>query len=113
MYLTATPFPSGINGLFYPQRHTHRGEECTEYYRTLKKVGSPTYLSCLIHELENKEFLVGENDQVSVIFLFMLGLFGLRIKKTPGPLSLHICLKYLVKLAQRKATFKSMSNKKG
>ena len=55
----------------------------------------------LDHELENKDFLIGETISVCDYFLFMLTVWADEFKSPP--LSFYNLSKYLRKLAQRDA----------
>jgi glutathione S-transferase len=88
---------------FYPQRHTTEAKNIPNIIDAQESRITDIF-KLLDHELENKEFLVGETISVCDYFLFMLAVWADELK-TP-PLSFIHLSQYLRKLAQRKAIVK-------
>lgn len=102
MYLTNT-LQAELMVYFYPQRHTTEAKNVPNIIDAQESRITDIF-KLLDHELENKEFLVGETISVCDYFLFMLAVWADELK-TP-PLSFTHLSRYLRKLAQRKAIVK-------
>jgi len=99
MYLTNT-VQAELMVYCYPQKHTTDVKNVESIIEAQE--GRITEMfSLLDRELENKDFLVGENISACDYFLFMLAVWADELKRPP--LSFNNLSRYLCKLAKRDA----------
>ena len=99
MYLTNT-VQAELMVYFYPNKHTTDVNNVANIIEAQESRLTEMF-KLLDHELENKNFLIGDNISVCDYFLFMLAVWADELK-TP-PLSFKNLSKYLRRLAQRDA----------
>ena len=99
MYLTNT-VQAELMVYFYPQKHT-TDSKSIESIIEMQESRITEMFKLLDHELENKNFLIGETISACDYFLFMLAVWADEFKSPP--LSFNNLSRYLRKLAQRDA----------
>jgi len=99
MYLTNT-VQAELMVYFYPQKHT-TAESYTANIVEAQESRITDMFELLDKELENKEFLVGENITICDFYLFMLAVWADEMKKPP--LAFKNLTKYLGGLAKQQA----------
>lgn len=99
MYLTNT-VQAELMVYFYPQKHTRVESESANIVEAQESRITEMF-ELLDKELENKEFLVGENITICDFYLFMLAVWADEMKKPP--LAFHNLATYLRGLAKQQA----------